>query len=362
MALSLSSVFSSLRSSTTPAVRSAVGIDLGSSSVKVVEVEDTGTALTLRTYGELQLGPYANAALGDVVKLDQQKRIEALVDVIREAGVTATNGVLAIPLSVSFMTVVPVTAGEDDDIASKIAVEARKYIPLPLTDVALDWTELAAAPQTNEQFHEVMIAAIEHTTVRDYRETLEGIGMASQPSEIESFSLVRALTRDDDTTLAVLDLGAQTAKLYLARNGIIERVHRVIAGGAMVTRRLADMRNISFADAENLKRGYQPDMEHARDVQKAFTSVLDGPLQEFRRIIEQYEARDGAPLGRVLLTGGTSLFPEMHSYVQDVIGRETSMGNGFTKVAFPAFMEDTITEIAPSFGVSLGAALRSFAE
>lgn len=361
MAFSFKTLFSSIGSNVAPAPRTAVGIDLGASSVKVVEIEETEQALTLRTYGELQLGPYADGALGDIAKLDQKKRIEAIVDVIREAGVTANAGLLAIPLSVSFMTVVPVRAGENEDLASKIAIEARKYIPLPLSEVALDWTELAPVAATGNDLHEVMIAAIEHTTVREYKETLDAIGFAAQPSEIEAFSLVRALGRDDDTTLAVLDLGANTSKLYIAKSGMIERIHRVLAGGALMTRRIAEMRNVSFEDAENAKRAYVPDGEAARDIQNAVTSVLNAPLQEFKRILDQYEAREGAPVGRILLAGGVAAFPDIVPYVRDTLGRDVVIGNSFDKVAYPAFMEDTLTDIAPSFGVSMGAALRVFA-
>ena len=217
MAISLRSILSSLGTSTGASIQKTVGIDVGSSSVKVIEIEETAKALTLRTYGELQLGPYGNTSLGDVIELDQKKRVEAIVDVIREAGVTASQGTLIIPLSVSFMTVIPLSVRENEDLASKVVVEAKKYIPLPLTDVALDWTELKANGQANGGLKEVLIAAIERSTVRDYKETLEAIGMASAPSEIEAFSLVRALNRTDDSTLAVIDLGARTSKLYIAR-------------------------------------------------------------------------------------------------------------------------------------------------
>ena len=362
MAISLRSILSSLGSSTGASIQKTVGIDVGSSSVKVVEIEETARALTLRTYGELQLGPYGNTALGEMVELDQKKRVEAIVDVIREAGVTASQGTLIIPLSVSFMTVIPLTMRENEDLASKVVVEARKYIPLPLTDVALDWTELKTADQTNGGLKEVLLAAIEHSTVRDYKETLEAIGMASAPSEIEAFSLVRALNRSDDTTLAVIDLGARTSKLYIARDGMIERVHRSSWGGTAITKRLSELRSVSFEEAENMKRSYQDGAEFATDTAKASASVLDSVFMEFKRLLDQYEAREGTPIGRVVLSGGVSSFPPMVAYAQDALSRQVSIGNPFDKLAYPAFMEDTLATIAPSFGVSIGAALRHFSE
>lgn len=360
MAFSFSKLFSSLQDKTPLTAQKTVGIDIGSSSVKVVEIEETEKALVLRTYGELQLGPYGSAALGDTVRLEPKKRIEALVDVIRESGATAKKGVLVIPLSVSFMTVVPLMVREKDDLASKITIEARKYIPLPLSEVALDWTELAPSSEPSTSMKEILIAAIEHTTVREYTETLSAIGMASQPSEIEAFSLVRALSRNNDTTLAVLDLGAYMSKLYIVKNGMIERVHRIPQGGAAISKRICELRNVSFEEAENMKRSYGADAEYANDVQKATLSILEGVLQEFKRIIDQYEARDGAQIARTVLSGGVVAFPGTMPYVQDVLSRPVEIGNPFDKVAYPAFMEDTLQGIAPSFGVSMGAALRHF--
>lgn len=361
MAFSLNKLFSSVQDKASGTTKT-VGVDFGSSSVKVVEIEETERALTLRTYGELQLGPYNAAALGDMVQLPQKKRIEAIVDVMRESGANASKGVLVIPLSVSFMTVIPITAKEDEDISTKIGVEARKYIPIPLSDVALDWVEIESGDKKSDTMREVMVAAIEHSTVKEYKDTLQAIGLASQPSEIEPFSLVRALGRADDSTLAVFDLGARTSKLYIARGGVIERIHRVAAGGVAITKRLAELRNIPFEEAENLKRSYSDDAEFARDVQKATTSVLDGVFLECKRIIDQYEARMGEPIARTVLSGGVSAFVGTSAYARDALSREVEIGNPFDKLAYPAFMEDTLFEIAPSFGVAIGAALRHFSE
>lgn len=362
MAFSFKDILSSFKREGSEEVAKTVGIDAGSSSVKVVEVEATEKALVLQTYGELQLGPYANAPLGGTAKLDQDTRIEAIVDVTREAGVGAKKGVMVIPLSVSFMTVVPLAVGEEEDLESKIAVEARKYIPLPLSDVALDWTELATPQEGAEStaLTEVMIAAIEHTTIKDYNETLDAIGMTSQPSEIEAFSLVRALNRNDDTTLAVIDLGANTAKLYIAQEGVVARIHRSPVGGVAITQRIAELQDVSFEEAENMKRAGNQDDATVRTIQNATAAVLEGPLQEFKRIIDQYEQRMGASIGRVALAGGVAASSSTLPLVQDMLSREVEIGNPFDKLAYPAFMEDTLKEIAPIFAVSVGAALRHF--
>ena len=90
-------------------------------------------------------------------------------------------------------------------------------------------------------------------------------------------------------------------------------------------------------------------------------TVVQNPVQEFKRLIDQYELRLGGPIGRVVCSGGVSSSPYFVPYVRDVLAREVvTIGNPFTKVAYPAFMEDTLRDIAPTFGPALGAALRQF--
>ena len=142
----------------------AVGIDIGSSSIKVVELQERNEVLTLTTYGELQLGPYMGKPLGESVQLEPKSEQEALVDVIRESAVTARNAVFAMPLSSSFVTNVSIEADADADLAPMVRVEARKVIPASLSEVTLDWAEVEHVEGKNEEANrrDVLIAAIQN--------------------------------------------------------------------------------------------------------------------------------------------------------------------------------------------------------
>lgn len=361
MAFSLSNIFTGIKQqAAADAVPTTVGIDIGSSTVKVVEIEETPRTIMVRTYGELQLGPYDQKPLGETVALDSARRTEAVTDVMRESGVTGRRGALAMPLSSSFLTVIPVTLGGQEDIASRIPVEARKYVPLPLADVTLDWSELPRSAEDKTAIHEVLLAAIENKALAEHQDLLAAIGMTGEAAEIEAFSLVRAMWRAKDTTLAIIDLGARSSKLYIVRDGMVERLHRVATGGREISRLVSERLQISFEDAENLKRNYDRQTEQGNAVFQTMASVIDGPLSEFGRLIGQYEARIGAQIGRIVVSGGVAASPHCIEYVKDRFGRPVEKADPFAKVAYPAFMEDTLKEIGPSFAVALGAALRHF--
>ena len=135
----LSNIFKGIGSNSS---NNVVGIDVGSSSIKVVELEDKKGVITVTTYGELQLGPYAGKSVGESVNLTAKQEQEALVDVLRESAVSAKDAVFAMPLSSSFVTNVTLQAEPDADLSAMVRIEARKVIPASLSEVALDWAEV----------------------------------------------------------------------------------------------------------------------------------------------------------------------------------------------------------------------------
>jgi type IV pilus assembly protein PilM len=360
MALALTKLFSQFKVSSPSHPNRVVGIDFGSSSLKVAEIELRDEVLTLSTYGELQLGPYAGVGLGSGVKLNSEKSVEAIVDILRESGVDTKNSVFALPLAGSFVTVMSLPFNKEEDVSTRVPVEARKYIPVPLTDVTLEWTELPYLGTGEQLTRDILLVAIQNDALSVMRETLKAVQLIDQPLEIELFSTLRAATRQGDTSIAVIDMGASMCKLYVAENGYLRKIHRIPTGGIMATEAIAKVANISFEEAENRKRNYIAQQSVEIDIKPIVTNVFDRPFQEFKRVISMHEARSGTHIDRVVLTGGSSLFHDFSSYAGYVLDREVVLGNPFTKVAYPAFMEDKLKEIGPIFATAVGAALRTF--
>ncbi|PIZ55268.1 hypothetical protein COY24_00970 [Candidatus Uhrbacteria bacterium CG_4_10_14_0_2_um_filter_41_21] len=338
-----------------------VGIDIGSSSIKVVELQNINNVVTLTTYGEIQLGPYDdNKEIGQSVVLAPNIERQVLVDVLRESAVRAKIAVLAMPLSVSFVTTVTLSAKPKEDISSRVRVEAHKYIPIPMTEVTLDWAEIDTRAVVAETARDVLLAAIQNEALNRFQTLMQTVEFYNPPTEIECFSAIRSLYSMSDPSIAIIDIGATSTKLYLVHNGLLQRMYRVRAGGAHVTELIAKEMSLTFEEAEVLKRSISSEKEQFPLLQKINHNYYERVLKEFKQVIEEYEARTGIEITAVYLTGGGSLFPKTSNFVADSIGRPTSLVNPFNKVAYPAFMEDTMNEIGPTFAVALGAALQVF--
>ena len=120
--------------------KSVLGIDIGSSSLKVVQLRKEHGRAVLETYGELALGPYSGGEVGQATNLSAEQITESLNDLLRESKVTATNCGVSIPFSRSLLTLVELPYRADPkEQETVIQLEARKYIPVAASEVQLDW-------------------------------------------------------------------------------------------------------------------------------------------------------------------------------------------------------------------------------
>jgi type IV pilus assembly protein PilM len=338
-----------------------VGVDIGSSSIKVVELQQKKDVLTLVTYGELQLGPYAGKHIGESVTLTPKQEQEALVDVIRESAVVSREAVFAMPLASSFVTNVTIEADPTADISALVRVEARKVIPASLSEVTLDWAEIASTETSSKQTKGVqprcvLIAAIQNNALERFKVLMQFAGLKQPPTEIEAFSAIRALHTNADTEAVIIDIGATSIKLYIERGGLLMRMHRVPVGGATATTRIASVLGCSFDQAEVRKR----EATVASDVRRAHDSAYERAFRECKQVLQEYEAKNNSSFNTIYLAGGGALFPTVEGMLTSSLGRPVVRANPFSKVAYPAFIQDTITDIGPAFTVALGAALRTF--
>src|SRR3989338_4083940 len=139
---------------------SAVGVDIGTSSIKVVEIKRRKGKAVLETYGAISLGPYAGLDAGRVTNLPVEKLAEALGEVLKQSGITTTSAAFSIPVqsSLIFMIELPVQVTENE-IPAIVPTEARKYIPVPINEVTLDYFIL---PKKAASFEEVNSGDLAH--------------------------------------------------------------------------------------------------------------------------------------------------------------------------------------------------------
>jgi len=362
MAFDFSKIFSSIKLNLPQkSGRNMIGVDIGTSAIKVVQIHDEDNVPTLDTYGELQLGPYEGKEIGHTTSLSKEKLIEAFADILREASVTSTEVSVAISYGSSFATIITVPTTDEQQISAIMPVEARKYIPVSLNEVTLDW--FPVAHHQDSKSSQVLLAAIHHDALKKYQSIMTATKLHNAYTEIETFSVIRSSVSQNDNTVALLDCGAGATKLYVTRRGLIGKMHSIRQGGSALSEHIASLLTIPFNTAEDLKRTEGLHVASRNEsVQKELYKYFDRGFHELRQIIQEYTTEENTKLEKVILSGSGALLLGFDEYVQDRLQLPVTRANPFSKVAYPAFLEDTLTRAGPTFTVALGAALRLMTE
>lgn len=359
--------------------QSVLGIDIGSSAIKVVQISRKNGHAVLETYGELALGPYAGKGIGEATNLPPEKMVEALKDMFKEKEVNITSKLcgIAIPFSSSLMAVIEMPVMPQKQLAEMIPLEARKYIPVPISEVALDWyiipkdknTEPPAvgmsgikpAPVTPKL--EVLVVALHNDTINRYRDMVQKTDLEVSFFEIEIFSTMRSILDNEINPILIIDMGATSTKIYIVERGILRSSHMINRGSQNITDELSKSLGISVTDAEFLKRekGLEGEI-HGIKTKDVITFTLNYIFSEANHVVLAYQKKYNKNVSSVVLVGGGSALKGVVDIAKVNFQTEVIAGNPFEKVVAPAFLEKVLKETGPEFAVAVGVALRRLQE
>lgn len=374
MAFSLGKIFSGLGGNKEASV---LGIDIGSSSAKVVQLRASRGIAVLETYGEIALGPFGGQPIGKSVKLTPEKTAEALKDLLKESNVTASVAGVSIPFSSSLVSVIDLPPADPEALKRIVPIEARKYIPVAISEVSLDWFVIPKEEGTDSAFdqlqeksairtkgQEVLLVAIHNATLKGYQSIMDNVGLASSFYEIEIFSAMRSCVGHGLAPILIVDLGASTTKMYVVERGVVRMTHLLSLGGQQVTETLGRSLDWDFEKAERVKREHGfvdssafSSEENAR-IHDALLSTLSRVFSEVNRVLLSYGQRYNKNVSSVILTGGGSSLPGLQEVAKSSLSAEVTIADPFSHTEAPAFLGKKLAEIGPSFSVSVGLALR----
>lgn len=357
---------------------SVLGIDVGSSSVKVVQLRKKKGRAVLETYGELALGPYAGFSVGQSTNLPAEKIAEAIKDVIREANVTSVVCGVSIPFKSSLVSLIELPPAEDKQLQEMIPIEARKYIPVPISEVTMDWWvvpndyegELDFVDGTDEDNNklrdrkvQVLVVAIHNDVLSTYNKIVQDSQLNASFFEIEMFSSTRALLSGEKTPVMIFDMGASSTKIYILEKGVIKYSHIINKGSQEITVSISKGMNVSFDRAEHIKRnlGNTAPAEE-KMVYEIISLTLDFIFSEANTVTINYQRKFNKTISKVILTGGGVAMKGVYELAKANFQTEVVMGDPFAKVESPAFLEDVLKATGLEFSTALGLALRKLQE
>lgn len=354
---------------------SVIGIDIGSSAIKVVQIKKVRGQAVLETYGELALGPYGGSAVGQAVQLPTEKIASALFDLMheKEVNVTTQAAGISIPFASSLMSVIEFPEVSSKQLQVMVPIEARKYIPVPISEVMLDWSVIPRPDPRDENYSaddekkaatkriDILVVAIHNETIARYQEIATKSGLTPGFFEIEIFSTMRSVVDESLKPVMVMDMGAATTKLYIIERGIIKASHTVNRGAQDITMAISQAMGLSVEDAEVKKREIGATGSD-KTILEVVKLVLDHIFVEANQTLLNFEKHYNKTVSRVVVVGGGAAMKGLNALVKEAFKTEATMGDPFGKLSTPAFIEQVLRETGPEFAVAIGAALRRLQE
>ncbi len=340
----------------------AVGLDIGTSSIKVVQLRLEKEKIFLETYGEIALGPYAGLNVGQSIKLGDEKVIEAIGDLFKEAKITSKNAVLSISPLTTYVSLIKVPNVLDKDLVTMLPLEARKYVPVPVSEIQLDWWHIPNIDirgEKDERMIYVVLAAVNNETLAEYSRYASKLALVNPVFEIESFSLVRSLIHNDMKMTICVDLGAQITTVSLINSGVVIDVHVIARGSQDSTIQLSRALAISVEVAEETKRtfGYLGDSSnpYVKEIMELSSYPLFGDIS---RLTLMYERKYNQNIEGIILTGGGARVPGVIDMFKKSVTVPVRVAGPFDQVQVPLFLKEMIDRIGPTYSVAVGLALK----
>ncbi|KKU87139.1 MAG: Type IV pilus biogenesis protein PilM [Candidatus Gottesmanbacteria bacterium GW2011_GWA2_47_9] len=364
----------------------ALGVDIGSSAIKIVQIKKKNGQAVLETYGELALGPYSGLGVGQAVALAPDKIAQALTDLMKEKEVNVTTKKcgISIPFASSLMSVIEMPDVSSRRLSVMVPLEARRYIPVPISEVMLDWSVIPKSEVVTEDSSEyvategrspdetgkapaalakidVLIVAIHNETIARYQEIVAKSGLEAGFFEIEIFSTMRAVLDEALRPVMIMDMGAASTKLYVVERGVIRSSHTINRGSQDITIAISKSLGLPLGQAEVLKRqmGAAGEDKNLTDI---IILTLDYIFAEVNNTLLAFEKKHNRTISKVILVGGGSALKGLSELARTNFKADVVIADPFSKVSAPAFLEKILKETGPEFAVAIGLALRKLAE
>lgn len=355
--------------------------------MKLVEIKSANNRPQLVTYGFSDRIP-------NIIKENSKEAIKEvaahLKHLIKESKATSTRAVSALPSFSVFSSIINLPAMSKKDLISAVRWEAKKFVPIPLEEMILDWELLKDSEQNllkkGEEVPEatnakddkkkdargkkdvgskkgnikVLLTAAPKNLVNKYVELFKEVGLQLVGLETESFALERALVGNDRNPIMVVDIGGSATSIIIFSEGVPILNRSIDVGGDTVTKSMVEIMGLSEHQAEQFKRdmGFTASDETLEKLPQPISYMISSIMNEIRYILNIYQNQSKQPISKVVLTGGSSFIMNLANYIQSVFNKKSYVGDPWARVVHPVEIEKLLKQLGPRLSVAIGLAMR----
>ena len=346
--------------------KNLLGLDIGSSAIKMVELKDLGKGkgFELKSFGIEPLP--AEAIVGGTV-MDSGAVIDAIQKLKAEKNIKNLNVATSLDGNSVIIKRITMTAMTEAELGEAIQWEAGQYIPFDIEEVKIDFQVLDSDPTTGNL--NVLLVAVKRDLIGEYTSILSQAGLTPTSLDIDAFAVQNAyeinypINGSEITVLANIGAGTTNIAVVKGTNPLFWR--DIQAGGNNYTDTLQREMNLTFEQAEALKKGEPVEGVRAEQGIPILNAVTEEFAVELKKNLDFFKVTTGeANINKIVLSGGGTQVPNLDRYLSQHFGIPVEIMNPFSNIRVDEkeFPQDTISRLAPIFAVSVGLALRKMGE
>lgn len=334
------------------------GLDIGTSTITVVQVTNTARTKQLMRYAMAPVDPKVTAS---DAKADQDKLAKQIAEMIATAQISTKNVVVGIPSDRVFTTVVDIERLSSAELAKTIKFQAETFIPTPLAESKIDWAVIGDSPKEPSKV-EVLLSSVTNDFIEKRLEMLESIGLNVIAFEPDNLALVRSiLAADSATPQMVIDIGDRSTDIVITLDGVPRLTRAVPTGSDAIIRAAVQNLNIDEKQAQEFVFKFGLSQQKLEgQVYEAIISTVDLLLTDIDKSIKFFESRyKDKKIDRIVMTGGASALPEFPLHIANKFGLNVEIGNAWRNVQYGIERQNELMAVSNHFGVAVGLAERN---
>jgi type IV pilus assembly protein PilM len=346
---------------------SYLGIDIGTASIKAVELGSAEGKPTLKNYGILEgfghLERINSAIQTSSLKILDKQTAELIKRLLEKIKPDTKNVVASLPAFSAFTSLIEIPVMSKEETSQAMQYQAKTFVPLPLTDVTIDWIPVETYKDAKGiEKQRVFLVSVPNDQIEKYRSIFQTVGLSLRFLEVETLSLARILTSGDPTTSMLVDIGARSTAIGVAAGGLLRYNGQTDFASGALTQAVTKGLGINTRRAEDLKR--QKGLTGTGGEYQLSTLMLpyvDVILNEVRRVRDIYEKNYKSSIERIILSGGGANLLGIGEYVSKQMGNlPTVKANPLDNFVYPPELSPFASNLGASLSVALGLGVRQF--
>lgn len=344
--------------------RTCLGIDIGSSSVKVVELSRFGNKVKLKNYVQFQAKALGVSSLKmfnpETFLLLDEKVARILKTIFVRAKIKERKAGISLPDFSTFFTVFQLPPMPEKEIARAVEFEAHRHIPLPLSEVNFDWQIIEKQEVSSASSRpKILLVAVPNKVIQQYQRMITLTDLRLEGLEAEVFSLIRGAlsSQDREKVLCLVDLGWQTSTLTIAEKGFLKQSVTFEFSGRKLADILARHFQVDLQEGERIKNKYglNPEKKEVSDVLKPEIDLLS---EQIKKICENFFQKEAKKVEKIILAGGSADLPYLKEYLEKSLAKRVEVANPFSNISYPPLLKARLRQLGPSLCIAVGVALR----